>query len=309
MMNLCKGTAFTLIAVVMFCMMNYFYEQSSHYRSIEGLYRYEDMPDDLELINFGSSHAEYGIDYSVSPNVYNSFNFALSSQALEMDNALLKTYAAHLKEGCVVLITISTFSLYFDAESLIEGQYGRYYRILPYRLIPGSNVGDWMQYRAFPIVSSQKNVFQAFAPRSEPVHILPLAPTEKSYFVERGIERANGHKEYLQDGKSERQINALKEMIDLCYENGWEPVLISTPVTFYYDTVFSEGEKEQISGDLQELMKCYPSLQYFDYGRHPSFYTDPEMFIDADHLNQMGREVFSKILFSDLEAYGYLRAS
>lgn len=91
------------------------YKHSDYYRSLNGLLRFESVPEELQVVNVGSSHARYGIDYSGHPEL-RAFNFAMDSQRMLYDELILEAYASHLQEDALVIIVISSFTFFMEQD-------------------------------------------------------------------------------------------------------------------------------------------------------------------------------------------------
>ena len=116
-------------------LLNFLYVRTEAYRTMNDMEKFYNVPDNLEIVNVGSSHGLYAFDYSELS--LKGFNFALNSQNLFYDFQLLKQYQNHMIRGTtIVLISVSFFSLSFDlADAELMKRDQRYYRILDTGLI------------------------------------------------------------------------------------------------------------------------------------------------------------------------------
>lgn len=305
MKKFCKAITFVCVVAMLFYTMNNSYEQSSAYRSIEGIYKYDDVPQQLQIVNVGNSHSLYGIDYTDYTDL-STFNFAFASQMLCMDAAVLQTYKDHLAENCVVLIQVSYFSFSTEFEVLYDGQESRYYRILAFDNIPNKSLEELMIYRWFPILSAQRNVVDIFTEDSQELSnsMIEQPPfTSEEEWRENGEMRATYHEELITTcptNSQEMQINGLKTILDMCLENGWTPVLVTTPYTNYYNQAFPQALKDDFYRTISKLQEMYPQVPYYDFSSDERFYSETAYFVDADHLNQKGRIYFTEILMDTL---------
>lgn len=298
-----RGIIFCGLAVALFLLANAFYEKSDYYRGIEGLFRYEDVPENLQVVNFGSSHAMCGIDYANFPQL-RTFNFSLNSQNLYCDYLLMRSYQKHLSRGCVVILPVSYYSLYapVDVDSM-KDVLPRYYRILDLdnlRELPGFNIKDMFLYRYFPILSAQRAVTMTFAPTHELTYMPPGGLMAKATAEEYGRKRAYFHFQERDEHKVvPEQLDSLRNMLALCRQNGWKPVIVTLPVTVYYSKWFSDQALAAFHQTILSLVKEYPEAMYMDYSRDQRFADNIQLFKDSDHLNQPGRLAFTQILLQD----------
>lgn len=307
-----RGAGFWLLAAALFLLCNYRYAHSEYYRSMAALFRYEAVPEDLQIVNFGSSHETMDIDYSVLPE-YRCFNFALHGQSLRFDRALMKSYADNLGEGCVVILPASYFTLYYDPYRRFTSDYSRYCRVLSLdgikEAMPDCGFKELALYRWFPLLSSQKNFVKILEPLpSEP---LTYEESDRVIKADKIEENAKVRSEYHLGRVTEEPnrvcVSAYREMLDLCRERGWKPVVMTGPVYSSYKKGFSEA-LERIEGQMDELLADYPEVVRLDYSGDPRFCDSPDLYYDSNHLSKNGREMFTKILYEDLVDHGLLAA-
>jgi hypothetical protein len=101
----------------------------------------------------------------------------------------------------------------------------------------------------------------------------------------------------------------VSKMIELCYANDIQPVLISTPVSYILNQIYIENSPDFFDTFYRfsrELQEAYPSLAYFDYSRDPRFENDLSLFSDTSHLNTAGAKHFTAIVIDDLKTAGIL---
>ena len=95
-----------LILIILFIILNILYKRTNEYKNrIDNIKKFiEGVPNELEIINIGSSYSKYAYDYSEFS--INGFNLAIQPESLSYDFKILKQYSKNLKEGCIVLINI-----------------------------------------------------------------------------------------------------------------------------------------------------------------------------------------------------------
>ncbi len=94
--------------------------------------KFTDVPEKIEICNFGSSHGVYGLDYSDLSEKYTTFNFALISQSLSYDYRIMKQYEDNLADNGIAFILVSNFSFGSDEEAQDDflSKNERYYTFL-----------------------------------------------------------------------------------------------------------------------------------------------------------------------------------
>ena len=91
------------------------------------------VPDEIQICNFGSSHGYYGFNYDDVMEKYTCFNFALPSQSLRYDYKILEQFRHKICKDAIVFIVLSHFSFFGKPE--VQGadfasKNRRYYRFL-----------------------------------------------------------------------------------------------------------------------------------------------------------------------------------
>ena len=304
---------FHALVLAIFLTLNYLYTHSLFYRSLEGVIQYDSIQSDLQIVNFGASHAANGIDYSVCPE-YRSFNFAFGSQSLYFDSLVFDKYKEHFGQDCVVIFDIFYASLYSDPKFRFQETLPRYSRVLDIDKIPDVTFEDLLIFRYFPVLGAQKRLIRIFV-KNERVEqknpALFLNDSEAAAFsgdgwlYETGAERAREHLTEITDVVPE-EADAFLHMLELCKENHWKAVVVSTPLTIYYHSAFSTELLDMFHNDLSELLSNYPGVPYLDYTTDERFYDQLQYFTDVDHLNYEGRIMFTAILVDDLKQMGLL---
>ena len=102
-------------------------------------YKFQNVPDGIQICNFGSSHGKDDFNYTAWQDEYTTFNFALVMQTASYDYRILQQYIGHLAKGAVVFIPISYFTFGWDEESKddFRSKNERYYSFLEPKYIKG----------------------------------------------------------------------------------------------------------------------------------------------------------------------------
>lgn len=108
---------------------------------------------------------------------------------------------------------------------------------------------------------------------------------------ERNFQASKRVNKFLFGTKSKLQIQYLRNIIELCKKNNIELILIKFPLTKELRT--NPRFVKFDFGHLPDLK----SLNIIDYNK--IYFNNDEFFKDQDHLNNIGAEKFSRILFSD----------
>jgi len=294
-----------MTAAVM-ALLNSLYIRTNVYKNdieLAGTGKFDHVPDGLQVVNLGSSHGEWAFDYSGMSNL-RGFNMALSSQDFYYDYQALKRYRKNLTAGSVVLIPVSYFSFGLGAQKDMPFDY-RYYGILPYRVIRGHNLIDYLKYRWCPITFTGYDGVKALF-KDEKFQIDPDKVLKKNNYSLGALKslarkRADYHKKIMRNPKSDHDYNIanLEKLLVYCKKEGLKPVLITTPYTDYYNVNFGKGFYNDFYGTIESMQRKY-GVPYLDYSHDSRFSGAPQLFRDSDHLNVPGRTWFTQIVIDDL---------
>lgn len=276
--------------------------------------KFETIPNQIAVSNFGSSHGLYGFCYD-DRTEYVCFNFGLVSQSLDYDFRILKQYESCLAEHGVMFLTVSWFSLFGPDEREKEDFLSlnrRYYKILD-----ASNIKDFsFRYKllvdVFPILGVADNVIYDLATGEERGRIVKdMWDWDMTDASLKEIETdAKGtcqrHMENKVDAKgkitfNQANVDALYGMIEICRKKNITPVLITTPYLKEYAEEAGAAYPQILDAfyAFMEQMK-ETGVAYEDFSRDLRFFEDRSLFFSVDHLNKKGALKLTEILW---EAY------
>ena len=125
-------------------------------------------------------------------------------------------------------------------------------------------------------------------------------------FEAKGIARYQRHFEGKSEYFEEDKEQNLKKMIELCQERNITPILITTPISIYYNKYVSEEFMNEFYSKIQGIASEY-GVSYYDYSHDERFQMHLEYFGDADHLNEEGAIYFTDMLTNEIpELKAYL---
>lgn len=303
------GILFLIVAAITLLLNQIFVKR---FQISPGIAKFNNIPEQLEICNFGSSHGYFGFNYEDVSDRYKCFNFALTEQVLSYDYRLFCEYGNHIVKGTVVFIPVSYFSLWGEEESYnarFEAKNKRYYYILPPELIKDYSLGTDILVRKIPILGeSNGRVLKTLL--GIPINDEEaLRQTATEIDVEQSAEKAYyGHiikYKFDEEGsriQNEEEISALYELIAGCKEKGAIPILITTPyLKEYTDKVKSEAPDfyDEFYRMLDKIVKD-TGVKYYDYAFDERFWKSYELFRDADHLNSEGAKKFVDVLLEEV---------
>jgi len=296
------------IAVHLFMLPIFVFMGGAEYtiRQIPNEYKYKNdwmnqHAEEVETLIFGSSHAWFGIN----PEYINglAFNLAFMSQSLKYDSFLLHKWGDKYKKLKLVIVPISYSTFFFDNPFgvLQAPSYYRNYMDCPY--YSGLSVYSFevLFFKALhgKIITQRDNNWQLLC-NEFGWHETPVEPKEKdwddSVKVRNLVRIQTGSL-----GEVEKNYKYLKEMALFCKKHNIRLVLVSIPMSKAYNDALDDNLLAVAYSQVRRAQKDF-NLDYFDYREDPRF--NPDDFADANHLNKIGADKFTKILIADIQRDG-----
>lgn len=262
------------------------------------------VPDELQIACLGSSHAGNAFQRVRYDRKESFFNFNMQRENPVMDEALYRTYQDRFADHAIVIITLSYFSLYDDTSNSLSIM-KRYVDFLPVQSLPNPKT---KLFRLFRVIDFSLEPIASFLEgRTATLQTGETTTFASSYTEEErlslGRKRAQVFFSQIGDAVLEPKIDAaLRNLLSDCIEKGYRPVLVTTPYLDEFTRNFSESFLNQFQAECQAYADDF-GIPYLDYSRDDRFAHTPKYFVDTDHLNSDGSEVFMDIFFDDLNAF------
>lgn len=278
--------------------------------------KFNNVPDTLDVCNFGSSHGLYGFNYEdIERNGYTCFNFGLTSQYISYDYRLIQQYGNHIGKGTIVFIPISYFPLFGKGEEFdddFESKNKRYYSILSSELIKDYDIKTSIYVKYLPALDADTAVLiktligKGSTPADNEFDWMRVA---SDIDVSEDAKKAYGRhieKNKLDDSGNrilnQEEIDALYELIDYCKGKGAVPILVTTP----YLSEYTDEVKKSAPDFYDEFYSIVDAVvestgvEYHDYAFDERFSHSYDLFMNADHLNKEGARQFTNILMEEV---------
>lgn len=269
--------------------------------------KFLNVPYNIQVSNFGSSHGLYGFDYKNHSKDYTTFNFALTSQTLSYDYLILKQYEDHFADNGIMFIVISNFSFGMDEESEpgFKSKNERYYRFLTPEYIKQF---DWKQYYFAPFLIGPNEALTAI--KLKVLSLFKKTNNLEDLYEQGGIDfdyekdSVAAYKRHIHVDKDEKlivlqkEVEALYGIIDICRKHNIRPILVTTPYRMEYNSKYSENFYKQLHDVISSICKK-ADVEYHDYRNDPRFASSYEYNRNADHLTPLGAVVFTDTLFKE----------
>lgn len=311
----CKLIMFTVTISIITLAVNYLFIKMDK-SNPNGTNKFDNIPNTLDVCNFGSSHGLFGFNYAdIQRNGYTCFNFGLVSQSISYDYRLMQQYGNHIVEGTIVFIPISYFSLFGkDEEDYedFESKNQRYYLILPPELIKNYDVKANIYAKYLPAIGVDTATLikvligkKLAADNNENNQVIAASdidvPEDARAAFERHIEKNklddNGNRILNQ-----QELDALYDLIEYCQDKGAVPILVTTPyLSEYTDEVKKAAPDfyDEFYSVIDAVIKS-SGVDYYDYAFDERFSHSYDLFMNADHLNKEGARQFTNILMEEV---------
>lgn len=305
-----------IVGVLFFILLNILYKKTNYYKiNILQSNKFKEIPDNLEIINLGSSYAKYAFDYSKVG--IKGFNFGIQPQSLSYDFRILKQFKNKLKKNGVIIITIPDFVFAF-LDYPIEDYNYRYYSFLnKENILNYSSLKNFL-LNYFPLILQPKKLKYILKDISKE-NSDSLVFIENSETVTKEAQRRiNGWKKEFKllgtENSEDIPLNIkemfrktqslLEEMINYSLSNELKPVIVIPPCSKELNDFFSEEFLNEIL--YSNVEKANKNLiPVLDYLKDPEF-QDYYLYVNSDFLNVNGRELFTKRVVADLKKLNYL---
>lgn len=301
--------------------VNLMYINTGYYKNLNGMGKYRNVPEHLDIVNFGASHSDYCYKWYILPEGTDAFSMALPGQALVQDAVWFDYYSDRIDKDTIVIIDVLFNSLY-DGDSYYDpGYVARYYQVLPPKYIYGWNIVDAIRYTYMPILGNRQNGIEAIesglfcnmkkesdhygeSTNQETARVKDEEPTDviENYtldeMVNEGKRTASGYMKRRPCNQMGKNYEALEYMLDACAEKNCRVIVTTTPTTPYFYESFDADYLEKFYDDIGEICDRY-NVEYVDYTGDERFISDYRMWLDTDHMNGIGGEYFTKIFIEE----------
>ena len=313
MKNLFKLAYKVCICIIFLVFINILFIRTNFWKNQNDVYKFSQLPDNITLINLGSSHGQCAFNYSDCTDV-TAYNCALSAQPFYYDLQVLKQYHKKLKQNAVILIPVSYFSFY-QTKAEFEAIKLRYYRILPNRYIIDADLLEDFKYSLFPISSQGRFIKRIIKdiPASEVAFCTSELQQKTVSADEIGTiakakfsDRFSLNRQTVSEEEFSLNYNSFVELLDFCFTHNYRVVLLTTPLTNELYTLFSREYLAEFKNVLSGALKTYQQIEYWDYAQYQPISSNLSFFRDSDHLNDKGALEFTRIIISRLKEKKYL---
>jgi len=256
----------------------------------------ENHSEAIETLILGNSHTFYGLNPEWMDGV--TFNMSNVSQSLDIDLAILKYYLPKMQQLNTVVIRLSYDSMF---ETLSKtNEHWRYKDYALYTDIPLKF--SWKHHSEILSISFKENIkriYNYYLKSENSVTCnafgwgVDAHSSQAKDLYKTGALVAKKHTA-TSDDLFEYNVNTLKEIADLCAQNKVDIILVTPPAFESYYLNLNDQQLEATVNTGFELANQHDNLSYYSFLEYWRF--DKEHFFDADHLNERGALLFSKMI-------------
>lgn len=308
-----KYVSGSMVATLAGFIVYYFYRRSPAYKNyFHFINKMQAVPDNLQLINLGTTAAYYAFDYG-NLNV-RAMNMATYTQTFQYDLKILKKYEEKLGKNAVVLISIEYFVfLCPKVPSWRKEVYNQFLNLLESEGKTFKETFHIFFIRNFPFLfrNYHQSILNMIKMEEKYGKSNNFTIYEQNRIINQKLNALWGgagiSKEDLFSNKLTPEVkkkiadskNHLGEMIDFCISKDWNPVFVILPYSFEMNKRFSKQLLDEICyNNLNEFVK--KGVSVLDYS-HNERLASSKLYMDMEYLNLEGRRRFTNIVMQDLK--------
>ena len=304
------------MGILFFILLNILYKRTNYYKiNILQSNKFKEIPDDLEIINLGSSYAKYAFDYNEVG--IKGFNFGVQPQSLSYDFRILKQYKNKLKKNGIIIKTIPNLVFAFLDYPIDEYNY-KYYSFLNKENILNYSSLKKFLLNYFPLILQPKKLKYILKDISKENSDSLVFMENNEEVKKEAQKRINGWMTQFRllniNNKEELPLDIknmfiktqslLEEMINYSLTNELKPVIVIPPFSNELNNFFSDDFlKEILYSNIEKANKSL--IPVLDYLKDSEF-QDYHLYMGVDLLNIEGRRLFTNKVITDLKKINYL---
>lgn len=264
---------------------------------------FQQQNEKIEILILGSSHTYVGLNPFYFKN--ETFNFANSSQTLDLDAQLFDKVKDDLPQLKTVIIPISYFSYVLaleDGKSAFKiKNYNIYYNVYShtfqfknqFEVLSQSPKENWMRCQKFLKFPAAEVFTDSNGFKSKRIGKSKLNATESLNNT------LSNHTRDISDELIQLRIKqnaqALQRIIESCKEKNVQVILLTTPVQTSYLNGLNQAQKENFIQETTAIVSKNNHVKWFNYLEIDSIFTS-EDFQDVDHLSIAGAKKLSILM-------------
>lgn len=309
MENLAIVCLLIILLIVMIWILNSIYMKTPFYiNQVKPVEKFHHIiPENLEIINTGSNHAYFSIDWSLIG--VKGFSLASGPQSVMWDYRLLKKYRSHVDNsgGGKLLLVLSDLMFGFLEYTNPESD-KRYYYFMQPNEIPRYTKWQDFVYHRMPVLANWRNIIHCFYHRgtlvSEIEPTLEYAEQQsdlriagwKSQFDLKDLQHRESVKHLEENIK--KAAGVVRKMVDESRAAGLTTILMIPPLSAVINKKLApEFLDEVLYKPVRKYLDDVPLLDYV----HDERFQDYRLYQNGDFMNEAGRKKFMPVLWQDIQ--------
>lgn len=309
MENLAIVCLLIILLIVMIWIFNSIYMKTPFYlNQVKPVEKFHHIiPENLEIINTGSNHAYFSIDWSLIG--VKGFSLASGPQSVMWDYRILKKYRSYVDNsgGGKVLLVLSDLMFGF-LEYINPESDKRYYYFMQPNEIPRYTKWQDFVYHRMPVLANWRNIIHCFYHRgtlvSETEPTLEYAEQQsdlriagwKSQFDLKDLQHRESVKHLEENIK--KAAGVVRKMVDESRAAGLTTILMIPPLSAVINKKLApEFLDEVLYKPVRKYLDDVPLLDYV----HDERFQDYRLYQNGDFMNEAGRKKFMPILWYDIK--------
>lgn len=292
MENLAIVFLLIILLIVMIWIFNSIYMKTPFYlNQVKPVEKFHHIiPENLEIINTGSNHAYFSIDWSLIG--VKGFSLASGPQSVMWDYRLLKKYRSHVDNsgGGKILLVLSDLMFGFLEYTNPESDKRYYYFMQPNEIPRYTKWQDFVYHRG-TLVSETEPTLEYAEQQSD----LRIAGW-KSQFDLKDLQHRESVKHLEENIK--KAAGVVRKMVDESRAAGLTTILMIPPLSAVINKKLApEFLDEVLYKPVRKYLDDVPLLDYV----HDERFQDYRLYQNGDFMNEAGRKKFMPVLWQDIK--------
>ncbi|MDR2474834.1 MAG: hypothetical protein LBD45_03150 [Bacteroidales bacterium] len=263
----------------------------------------------IETLILGSSHSFFGINPAFM--MENTFNSSNVSQSLKYDFKILTKYQNNFKNLTTIVLPIDYFSPWQDLAAGSEN-----WRVKNYVLYYGMKSFKLNDYSEFLSIDLQKNLTRikdhyitgGAISYSDLGWGTAYNSSKSLDLIKTGQTAAQRHTNDIFSKENQetytKNLAILNSILNFCNQHNIKLILITSPTYNTYRENLSKIQLNKMFETIYNFVDEHKDVTYLNYFADTDF-TEQD-FYDADHLNEIGAEKFSRKLAHSIDSLNKL---
>ena len=284
----------TSIAVILICISGFVLYQINTTSPIAN--RIHAIDGRLEVINLGNSHGN-NFDYSNCRLKGERINKEGNTLYYDLQNYIYLNKKNYLTKDAIVIIPVSYYAFGLDENRTDRSPDDSF--VNDYYYLPEEQIFSYSEKKRKSLIvfTIQKNFQDLMASEN----IILENNMTNSELKEHANNRVIKHKRLAGYSSKQKNLDYLETLIIEVIKNKHLPILVTTPYHNSYNNNFGKEWLDKNYCNIMNDLSVRYNINYLDYSHDNRFCFKDNYFYNSDHLNNEGRNIFSSVIFHDID--------